>query len=157
MTITLRRYQSSDAAATLDIFYRAIHVTAASSYSPEQIAVWAPENIDLDGWSRKQASRNAVVAEVSGELAGFSDVDPHGYIDMMFVAPEHARTGVATSLMSWILVEAARLGATSLSTNASEAAKVFFEKQGFTATEHRRFLRNEVIMTNYSMNRPVNS
>lgn len=153
--ITLRRYQSPDAAGTLDIFYRAIHVTAASSYSPEQIAVWAPEDIDLDSWSRKQISRNAVVAEVDGELAGFSDVDPQGYIDMMFVAPEHGRTGVATSLMSWILVEASRFGAKSLSTHASEAARAFFEKQGFTVDEHRRFLRDEVVLTNYAMSRPL--
>jgi putative acetyltransferase len=155
MTITLRRYESRDAAATLDVFYRAIHVTAASSYSPAQIAVWAPENIDVDSWSRKQGSRNAVVAEVDGEVAGFSDVDAQGYIDMMFVAPEYGRTGVATSLMSWIREEATRFGARSLSTNASEAAKQFFEKQGFTVSEHRSFLRDDVVMTNYAMSTPL--
>ena len=155
MTITLRRYESRDAAATLDIFYRAVHVTAASSYSPEQIAVWAPENIDVESWGRKQLTRNGVVAEVDGEVAGFSDVDARGYIDMMFVAPEHGRTGVASALMSWIVVEASRRGAGSLSTNASEAARQFFEKQGFTAGEHRRVLRGGVILTNYAMSRPL--
>jgi putative acetyltransferase len=155
MTITLRRYESRDAAATLDIFYRAIHVTAASSYSPEQIAVWAPENIDLESWARKQSSRNGVVAEVDGELAGFSDVNAEGYIDMMFVSPEHGRSGVATALMSWILGEALRLGARSLSTNASEAAVGFFEKHGFIVGEHRRILRDGVILTNYAMSRSL--
>lgn len=155
MSISLRRYESGDAVATLDIFYRAVHVTAAASYSAEQIAVWAPENIDVESWGRKQITRNGVVAEVDGEVAGFSDVDAHGYIDMMFVAPEYGRTGVASALMSWILVEASRRGARSLSTNASEAAKDFFENHGFAVDEHRRFLRDGVIMTNYAMSRPI--
>ncbi|WP_461163512.1 GNAT family N-acetyltransferase [Arthrobacter sp. R4-81] len=155
MTITLRRYESRDAAATQDIFYRAVHVTASSSYSPEQIAVWAPEDIDVESWGRKQTTRNGVVAEVDGEVAGFSDVDAQGYIDMMFVAPEHGRTGVGTALMSSIFVEASRRGANSLSTNASEAAKKFFEKQGFTVGEHRRILRDGVILTNYAMSRQL--
>ena len=155
MTISLRRYEPGDAAATLDIFYRAVHVTAAASYSAEQIAVWAPENIDVESWGCKQITRNGIVAEVDGEVAGFSDVDAHGYIDMMFVAPEHGRTGVASALMSWILVEATRRGARRLSTNASEAAKDFFENHGFTVDEHRSFLRDGVIMTNYAMSRPI--
>ena len=155
MTISLRRYESRDAAATLDIFYQAVHVTAASSYSPEQIAVWAPEDIDVESWGRKQITRNGVVAEIDGEVAGFSDVDAQGYIDMMFVAPEYGRMGVASALMAWIVVEASRRGARNLSTNASEAAKDFFEKHGFTVGEHRSFLRDGVIMTNYAMSRPI--
>ncbi|MGX9901963.1 hypothetical protein ACW0JT_22995 [Arthrobacter sp. SA17] len=57
--------------------------------------------------------------------------------------------------MSWIVVEASRRGARSLSTNASEAARKFFEKHGFTAGEHRRVLRDGVILTNYAMSRPL--
>jgi putative acetyltransferase len=151
MPILLRRYEQSDAAATLDVFFRAVRVTAASYYSSEQIAVWAPEGVDLREWASRQNTRNAVVAEIDGELAGFSDVDEQGYIDMMYVAPEHGRKGVATALLGWVKTEAARLGAERLTTHASEAARAFFEQQGFTVDAPRSLLRGGVVITNYAM------
>ena len=39
----LRDYAESDGPATLDVFLRAIRVTAARDYTPEQVAAWASD------------------------------------------------------------------------------------------------------------------
>jgi hypothetical protein len=38
-------------------------------------------------WHLALHKRNSFVATVNGEVAGFSDVDDHGHVDMLFVAP----------------------------------------------------------------------
>ncbi|WP_306418768.1 GNAT family N-acetyltransferase [Arthrobacter psychrolactophilus] len=52
------------------------------------------------------ARRDAIAEQLCGyrgwEPAGFSDVDPNGYIDMMFVAPRFHRRGVAKQLLAHV-------------------------------------------------------
>ena len=56
--VILRDYRESDGPATLDVFLRAIRVTAARDYTPEQVAAWASDEIDPAGWAaRRRAAR----------------------------------------------------------------------------------------------------
>ncbi|WP_250445564.1 GNAT family N-acetyltransferase [Actinotalea sp. C106] len=151
MSVTVRRCVPADAGATLAVFRRAVHVTAAADYSPEQLEAWAPHGLDADRWASRQSQRNAAVAVVGERVVGFTDVDATGYVDMMFVDPDHARRGVATALMAWVQEEAVRLGARRLTTHASETARRFFEAHGFRVDARRTFPVRGVTMTNYAM------
>lgn len=129
---SIRHYQAEDAAVTLKIFTRAITRTAAADYSPEQVQAWAlPGKRGAAEWHIAMLERNSFVATAKGAVVGFSDVDEYGYIDMMFVDPEHQRQGVARTLLE----EAERLArgfhAKSLSAGVSITARPFFESQGF--------------------------
>jgi putative acetyltransferase len=157
--VRLRRCEPADGPATLAVFLRAVRITAAASYRPDQIAAWAPRELEdeVDGWSARQSERNAVVAEIDEAIVGFSDVDESGYIDMLFVDPDHNRRGVATALLGWVVAEAARLGAARLTTCASETARPFFRKHGFSEDEHRMFELCGTDMTNWAMSRPTNA
>ncbi len=151
MLVTLRRYVAADAAATLGVFRRAVHVTAAADYSPEQREAWAPGTFDLVGWSEQRNRSSTVVAEIAGCLVGFCDVDAEGYIDMLFVDPDHGRQGVATALVGWVRAEAGQRGATRLTTRASETARPFFEAQGFRVDERLTLTVRGVALTACAM------
>jgi putative acetyltransferase len=148
----VRDYASGDATTTLDIFLDAVTVTASVDYSPEQIAAWAgPQDREIGAWDGARAECGTVVAILDGDIAGFSDVNADGYVHMLFVAPRFGRRGVASALVAAVEQRARRLGATSLSTNASITARPFFEQHGFVVVAEQRRITRGVSMTNYRM------
>ena len=149
---TVRDYVPTDAAKTLTIFLDAVMLTASVDYSPEQIAAWAaPQDREINAWDNNRAERGTVVAVLDGDIAGFSDVNADGYIHMLFVSPRFGRRGVARALLAAIEVRAERLGAASLSTNASITARPFFEQHGFVVVAEQHPVTRGVSMTNYRM------
>lgn len=134
----IRPYVDSDAAATLTVFISAVTETPPTHYSPEQIEAWSwPHGRDLISWSRARRSPQTFVATTKGELAGSSDIDSAGHIDMMFVAPEFGRLGVASALLLH-LRQSVPTGITQLSTTASITARPFFEQHRFTSVHEQR-------------------
>ncbi|MBZ2194991.1 GNAT family N-acetyltransferase [Ruania sp. N2-46] len=151
--VELRAYTDDDAAATLGVFQRAIRVTAGRDYTPEQIAVWAPADVDAERWASRRAAAGTVVAVVDGEVAGFTDLGEDGYIDMMFVDPAYARRGIATALLEHVVSAAVGRGLTELTVHASLTAKPFFERHGFVVDAQRFPVRGGVRLTNFDMRR----
>ncbi|GAA4909269.1 putative acetyltransferase [Stackebrandtia albiflava] len=149
----IRRYRDTDAAATLAVFRRAVTVTAAADYAPDQIRAWAAA--DETEWGRRRAATHTLVAEVDGRVAGFTDVDDHGLVDMMFVDPGHARSGVATALLAAVVAHATATGLPELTTHASRTARPFFERHGFTVTERRHPVVRGVRLENFAMRRAI--
>jgi putative acetyltransferase len=150
--IQIRSYVDDDAAPTLATFLAAVTVTAASDYSPEQVAAWsAPKERRLDQWNQRLAERGTIVATIAGELAGYSDVSDEGHIDMMFVNPQFGRRSVASNLLAEVERRALAHGATTLWTDVSITARPFFERHGFTAVAEQHPVTRGVSMTNYRM------
>ena len=151
----IRDYASLDAQATLDVFRRAILVTASRDYSPEQIAVWAPADMNVTVWAAKRAAATTIVATMDARVVGFTDVDEQGYIDMLFVDPQVARCGVATALMTGAVDRARHCGIRQLTSHVSVTARPFFEKNGFVIVEERHPVRAGVALTNFLMRRSL--
>ena len=150
--VVIRSYGEADAADTLAVFLAAVTETAAADYSPEQVRAWArPETRDLTTWHASMQGRNSYVAIVDGALAGFSDVGPEGYIDMLFVAPRHQRRGVARQLVAYGEAHARRAQLAGLTANVSITARPFFERYGFTAEAEQQPVMAGVQLTNYRM------
>lgn len=144
------------AAATLEVFIAAITITAAHDYSVEQQSAWAqPENRELVRWNQRMCERQSLVAVQDDEVIGFSDVNADGYIDMMFVSPEHARQGVATALLEAVFEHARTLGAQRLWANVSITARPFFETHGFNVEVEQHPMIGGVRMTNFRMSRAL--
>jgi putative acetyltransferase len=151
----IRPYARADADATLQVFLASIRVTAASDYTPEQVAVWARDDIDVEAWGERRAALHTAVAAVGGRVVGFTDVDAQGYIDMMFVDPSVGRSGVGSALLRWVRDEALRFGAASLTTRASLTARPFFAVHGFEVVQEHHPVRRGVTMTNFAMSRAL--
>lgn len=150
--VELRAYESADAAATLRVFQDAILVTAAAEYAPEQLAVWArPGDRNLSDWDRAMLARSSVVALVGGTVAGFSDVNTEGYIDMVFVSPEFGRRGVARELLGFVERRARANAASRLSANVSLTARPLFAALGFDVVAEQQPVIDGIAMTNLVM------
>lgn len=149
---------SEDAAATLTVLLKAITETAAADYSPGQITAWArPEQRTLSEWEPAMKVRDSYVALLDKEIVGFSDVDPEGHIDMMFVSPPHSRRGVASALLTPLHGHARAHGIRSLSADVSITARPFFEKHGFTVVTQLHPMTAGVPMTNLRMTKMLAS
>ena len=154
--VSIRAYRLEDAADTMAIFLAAVTETAAANYTPEQIQAWArPEEREISTWHAAMHARNSYVATVDGEPAGFSDVDPHGYIDMMFVDPRFLRLGVAMQLLTHVETHARAEGLTALTADVSITARPFFERYGFVVQAEQYPVMVGVQLTNYAMKKSL--
>ena len=156
--IEIREYSSSDASATLAVFLASVTETAARDYTPEQIAAWArPGQRDLLEWDRSRRNSDTHVAVIDGIVAGFSDVDADGHIDMMFVSPRYGRRGVGGTLLSFLEGRARGAGASQLSADVSLTARPFFEAHGFVVEAEQHPVTGGERMTNFRMTKELRS
>lgn len=93
-----RPYEFTDLPSVIEIYTASIRSLAASYYSPDQIAAWAPIPPDAARWQERLSHLHTIVAESDGVLAGFASYTHDGYLDFLFTHPTFARRGVATSL-----------------------------------------------------------
>jgi len=147
----IRRFKSGEERTLYEIYFSAIHLIASANYTPDQINAWAPRDVDQTIWERKIQNINPFVVELSGELVGYADLQPTGYIDHFFVSGRHPRLGVGTQLMEKLKQEAKSLGLLELSADVSRTAQPFFEKFGFVVVEQRFPERHGVVIPNALM------
>ena len=151
----IRRFKLGDEAALFDVFFSAIHQTAAHDYSQEQIDAWAPADYDKEAWAQYQQKNRPFVAVLNGEIVGYADVQPNGYIDNFFVSGNHPRQGIGTQLMARIHQEADALGLTELTANVSKTAEPFFALHGFQVLERGGPVRRGVTLQNARMRKTL--
>jgi putative acetyltransferase len=151
----LRPYVPADASPTLDVFRRAVRLTAASDYSPVQLEAWASDDIDPREWAARRLAADTVVAVDEGHVVGFIDVDVLGYIDMLYVDPAFGCRGIATALLGVVVDAALLAGVGELTTHASVTARGFFAKHGFVVVTERRPVVRGVEIGNFAMRRPL--
>ena len=135
--LTIRRYVRSDAPATLRVFRDAVRRGAVEHYSEAKRIAWAPTLIDLPTWTRRRALLPTWVAERRGEVVGFSDLAPDGEIDMLYVHPEHTRSGIGGALLDEVERAAREADVVRLHTRASLVAQPLFKRRGFVIVEQR--------------------
>jgi putative acetyltransferase len=151
--VTIRSYERRDAADVADVFYRSVHEVALSDYTPEQVKAWVPGRWDAEREHRRSGDGRLVLvaAGESGHAVAFIDLEPDGHIDRLFCAPEAAGRGVASRLYDATEATAWAQGISRLFTEASELARRFFERKGFTVLERQDKILRGVPIHNYRM------
>jgi len=147
--ITIHVYAPSDLDAVIDIFLAAIREVASKDYSPAAVEAWA--QVDREGWDRARNSRPTWIAKVGSEIVGFTDLEPDGHLDTMFVHPAHQGKGVAHSLFDTVETAARDLGLKVIFTEASITARPFFESCGFTVLASQLVEKRGQHLRNYRM------
>lgn len=147
----IRRYVPADLDALIDLFRESVRRVAIRDYTPDQVKAWAPDKVDRDSWATQRGSRPTWVAEIDGRIAGFSDLEPDGLLDMMFVHPDHQGRGVAAALLKQVETAATEQGLDRLHTEASITAKPFFERKGFRVITAQTVHVRGQDMVNYRM------
>ena len=156
--IAIRLYAPADAPALASLIRASVRQIAARDYTAAQIQAWAPpDDIDERRFGQKCASRPTWVAEVQGRIAGFTDLEPDGHVDMLYVHPDFVRRGVARALLERVEEAARATALRRLYTEASITARPVFEAMGFRIIEAQTVTVRGVSMTNYRMEKWLDS
>jgi len=148
--LAIRSYMLQDRDETIGIFLKAIQEISSREYNPKQIDAWAHVE-DHDAWGRKRASKSTWIATYNTKPVGFSDLEPSGYLDMMFVHPRYQGLGVATLLMKTIEAAALEQDLKLITTNASLTARPFFLSKGFTIVASQEVQIRGQMLRNFRM------
>lgn len=144
----LRPYKQSDCQALAELFYLTVHTVNAEDYTKAQLDAWATGNVDLAVWDRSFREHYSIVAVADQVIVGFGDIDKSGYLDRLYVHPDHQRQGVATAICDHL--ERAVQGG-GVFTHASLTARPFFEKRGYKTVKKQQVERQGVFLTNFVM------
>lgn len=138
--VTVRTADPSDAAEILAVKQAAIEELAATEYTPEELAAWAPDDRAVaDYESAIEADAfEVLVAEIQNQIAGYGVLNAaEASIDGLFVRPFWSRSGVATRLLSQLEMSAALAGCETLSAVVSLNAVPFYRQAGYRRREDR--------------------
>ncbi len=151
MTPLIRRFRAGDETTLRQLFFETIRTVNRKDYTEEQVRAWAPEDYDQRYWAERIRKLNPFVCEVDGEIAGYADLQPDGYIDHFFVSRHHQRQGVGGALFAYIEREAFELALDELSADVSITAKPFFEHFGFEIVQRQQVTVNDTALENFRM------
>ncbi len=130
---SLRPLLPADAPRLAALLRESVETLAEEFYDEAQRAAWAASAQDEAAFAAKLAQGLTVVALVEKDIAGFATLEKNETIEMLYVHPDFARQGVGAALLGALEKLAAARGTTTLEVEASDAARDFFAKRGFTA------------------------
>lgn len=151
----IRNFKTSDTPALVDLFRKTVHTVCRADYTPEQLAVWAPENIDSDKWTKRFQNSFTLIAEDKNQISGFANLGADGYIDMFYVAASNQRNGVGTLLFNAIEREARIQGARRLHSDVSLTARAFFQSKGLVIQKEYSKIVGNVTFLNAIMEKTL--
>jgi putative acetyltransferase len=149
--IRIRPYDEKDAPEIVRLFYETIRSVNLADYSQEQVEAWAPEVPDPDAWNARLSGRRTLVAEESGEVVGFAEIEGDGHLDTFYCRKDSVGRGVGSRLYRAVEQEALTLECDQIFTKASITARPFFERHGFRTIRERTVVRRGVELTNFAM------
>ena len=128
----IRTYRPADCVPLMTLFYDTIHTVCTGDYTPAQLDAWAPADRDSAAWDRSLKSRTTLVAEENGQILGFGNIGPDGYLDLLYVHRDWQRRGVAAAICDFLetLYPVDRV-----TVHASKTARPFFEARGYQVLE----------------------
>ncbi len=155
--LVIRAYDPSDAPWLSEIYLLAVETIGPQKYDAVQVQAWkslAPsaesfQSLYVDG-------RIALVAERLGlGPIAFGDLKPDGRINYFYCRPDHTRTGATLMLYQRLEGAARSLGLDLISVEASEFARSFFERAGFSVRRKQDVRIGSVHIHNYAMEKQL--
>jgi putative acetyltransferase len=152
-TITIRKARLEDSSHLPPLFEDAIYGVTSRFYTRDQLNAWAGRSLRFQTvFIETFADRSAWVAEnSSGKILAYLNLDNSGHIDFFYARPEASRTTITREMYALLEATAQNQGISRLSTEASEAARRFFEKQSFQIISRQDVIINDVSIHNYVM------
>lgn len=129
--ITLRTAAEDDIPAIGRLFSETVRNVNAKDYTEEEIRAWSSSGENTGMWKKRIVRQYFMVAEINGVIAGFSSIEPNGYLDFMYVHKDYQRMGVAKALLEEIERKAIEQNNAEIFSHVSKTAKGFFEKSGY--------------------------
>ena len=153
--LALRPMLPTDVPFLAEIFRASIEDLTADDYSAAQQEAWASVADDEEEFAAKLAGELTLVATFGGAAVGFAALAGNSRIDMLYVHPAATGQGAGTMLCDAIEKLAGARGAKELTVDASDTARGFFEKRGYTAKSRNTVLLNGEWLANTTMVKPL--
>jgi len=131
--LAMRPMLPDDVPLLAEIFRAAIEDLTADDYSEAQQEAWASAADDEEEFGAKLAGELTLVATFGGAPVGFASLAGSTRIDMLYVHPAAAGQGAGAMLCDALEKLGAARGSKELTVDASDSARGFFEKRGFSA------------------------
>lgn len=153
----IRDFRPEDSAALANIFHDAVHAIGSKDYSQSQTNAWSPAPVSAGRFLARVSDGRSVFVAVSDDdkPMGFIELENDGHIDCFYCHSNFAGSGVGNALYDRLESAALATGLSRLYTEASEAARRFFLRAGFTLVVRRDFERNGVQIHNYLMEKKI--
>ncbi len=146
-------YYNGQSRAVADIFQSAVHQTASSCYTVQQVNAWAPSPIDYDHWRARCELKRPFLYVRDDTICGFIELDNDGHIDCHYVHPDFNRLGIGSALLKHVIQIAADMNFPKLYVEASHLAKGLYLKHGFTTVRTNEVIRDGVVLENWILER----
>jgi putative acetyltransferase len=131
--LAMRPMLPDDVSLLAEIFRAAIEELTADDYSEAQQEAWALAADDEEEFGARLGSELTLVATYDGAAVGFASLADNTRIDMLYVHPAASGQGAGAMLCDALEKLAAARGSKELTVDASDSARGFFEKRGFSA------------------------
>lgn len=133
-SVQFRQADGTDAETLWWIKHAAIDTIETDAYSDEQLRAWKPDGEAVPDFERaiESGTFDVLVAERCDDVAGYGVLNADsGRIDALYVHPDHAGNGIATSLVGQLEMRARMYDITELELVSSLNAKSFYEELGY--------------------------
>lgn len=153
----LRPFLASDGPLLAQIFRDSIAELTGDDYDEAQQESWIEQANDEDAFAAHLAGQLTLIATVASSPVGFISIKGLDHIDMLYVHPSMARSGVGTMLCDAAEKLAGGRGAKHLTVDASDTARAFFEERGFLSLHRQTVALGDVWLGNTHMQKRFNS
>jgi len=133
--LALRPFLPADAPLLREIFRDSIEELTSDDYTEAQQQAWASAADDVGEFRNKLSGQLTLVATLEDSLVGFTSLEGKDKIDMLYVHPAATGQGVGAMLIDALEKLAGARGTARLTVDASDSARGFFEKRGYTAQQ----------------------
>ncbi|MFY9838842.1 MAG: GNAT family N-acetyltransferase [Xanthobacteraceae bacterium] len=138
-----------------EIFRAAIEELTADDYSKAQQEAWVSAADDEGEFGARLGSELTLVATYDGAAVGFASLADNTRIDMLYVHPAASGQGAGAMLCDALEKLAAARGSKELTVDASDSARGFFEKRGFSAQSRNTVSLGGAWLANTTMKKPL--
>ena len=149
----VRRYRIGEEIELWELFYNTVHNVNIQDYDENQIAAWAPDDLDINIAIHKFREIDPFVVIKEGKIIGYADIQSDGYIDHFYCHHKFQGQGVGSTLFAALEREARENGILEMYSNVSITARPFFEAMGFSVEKEQVLQMRDQQLINYRMAR----
>lgn len=150
-----REYKNTDLHAVMDLFYVTVHEVNKNDYSEEQLDAIAPKDANEYHWEKSLEKNHTIVVEEDDKLIAFGNIGKTGYLDRLYVHPDHLRKGIASKLVEELEEYAKKHGSHVINVTSSITSKAFFESKGYAVIEEQINERRGERLLRYLMEKKI--
>lgn len=153
--LALRPFLHEDTPLLAEIFRESILELTSDDYSEAQQEAWIERAADLEAFAARLGKQLTLIATLDGLPVAFASLAGNTKIDMLFVHPIVSGQGAGALLIDALEKLAGARGAEKLTVDASDTARGFFEKRGYTAQQRNSISVGDEWLANTTLSRTL--